>query len=117
MKGATNDDYKGLNEDLAEGGNVYTVTGAHPSIISARVSYVYNLVGPAITLDTACSSALVAIDLGSKAILSGNLRATEPLQHVAQTPKTFHSSLFLIIRVNQPLGNLCWCYLEACLFA
>jgi len=66
-------DYKELVMDYDSVANPYTVTGSHPSIISARVSYVYNLGGPAMTIDTACSSSLVAIDLGSQAIRSGTL--------------------------------------------
>ncbi|KAH3806529.1 putative inactive phenolphthiocerol synthesis polyketide synthase type I Pks15 [Dreissena polymorpha] len=50
----------------------YSVTGNHFSIISARVSYVYNLTGPAMTIDTACSSSLVAINTASQALLLGD---------------------------------------------
>ena len=65
--GVMNNDYQSQVPDT----NTYTVTGAHSSIISARMSYVYNLFGPAITLDTACSSSLVAINLGSQALKLG----------------------------------------------
>lgn len=65
------DDYKGHVLDGGEVGSAYAVTGTHNSIISARISYIYNLTGTSITLDTACSSSLVAIDTASQAILSG----------------------------------------------
>lgn len=81
LTGCTTDDYKEFVDDFERETNVYTVTGSHTSIISARVSYVYNLVGPAMTLDTACSSALVAIDVGSRAILSGNFYSTPAVRH------------------------------------
>jgi len=67
------DDYKGHVMDYESVHSPYAITGSHSSIISARVSYVYNLGGPAMTIDTACSSSLVAIDLGSQAIRSGTL--------------------------------------------
>ena len=51
--------------------NNYTVTGVNCSIASARVSYFYNLLGPSIVVDTACSSALVAIHTASSAIKTG----------------------------------------------
>ncbi|KAH3708557.1 hypothetical protein DPMN_068011 [Dreissena polymorpha] len=60
------------NEDACATGP-YSVTGSHSSILSARVSYVYNLTGPALTIDTACSSSLVAIHLGAQALLSGDV--------------------------------------------
>ncbi|KAK3606688.1 hypothetical protein CHS0354_014759 [Potamilus streckersoni] len=74
--GCMNDDYKmalyddfkvGMNPDKEKDAN-YSVTGTSTSIISARVSYVYNLLGPSMTIDTACSSSLVAIHLGCQSI-------------------------------------------------
>ena len=66
-----NDDYKAmLNADLTETGS-YNATGTATSVISARVSYVYNLHGTCLTLDTACSSGMVAIHLAIQAIKSG----------------------------------------------
>ncbi|XP_053399168.1 phenolphthiocerol/phthiocerol polyketide synthase subunit C-like [Mercenaria mercenaria] len=69
--GSMTDDYKGHVMDDVGLSSAYSVTGTHSSIISARVSYIYNLLGPSLTLDTACSSSLVAIDLASQAILTG----------------------------------------------
>lgn len=68
-----NDDYKGsAADDLATMTN-YSLTGTSPSIISARVSYVYNLLGPSMSIDTACSSALVAIDVAAQSLKMGML--------------------------------------------
>ena len=41
--------------------NIYAATGTAASILSNRVSYVFDWHGPSMTFDTACSSSLVAI--------------------------------------------------------
>ncbi|KAK3099657.1 hypothetical protein FSP39_007582 [Pinctada imbricata] len=71
--GMMNDDYKVALLGQDELINNYSVTGSHSSVISARVSYFYNLLGPSLVLDTACSSALVAIHLAATAIKSGDI--------------------------------------------
>jgi len=48
-----------------------TMTGNLTNMIAARVAHTYNLNGPALTIDTGCSSALVALNLASTSILSG----------------------------------------------
>ncbi|MEU8781764.1 SDR family NAD(P)-dependent oxidoreductase [Streptomyces sp. NPDC048637] len=60
----------GLAEDdpAAEG---YLVTGHSSSIISGRVAYALGLEGPAVTIDTACSSGLVALHLAGQALRAG----------------------------------------------
>ena len=40
----------------------YTATGASAAIASSRISFVLGLEGPSLSVDTACSSALVALD-------------------------------------------------------
>lgn len=67
-----NDDYKLITSQDPMGTNNYSATGSSTTLISARVSYVFNLHGPCLTLDTACSSALMAIHLGCQAILTGS---------------------------------------------
>ena len=53
--------------------NNYTATGISNAVLGSRLSYVYNLTGPCMVLDTACSASLVAIHQGCLAIRSGEL--------------------------------------------
>ncbi|WP_410872014.1 HAD-IIIC family phosphatase [Nocardia sp. A7] len=46
-------------------------TGLSPSVASGRISYTLGLHGPAVTLDTACSSSIVAMHLAIQALRAG----------------------------------------------
>ncbi|SEM19594.1 type I polyketide synthase [Rhodococcus maanshanensis] len=48
----------------------YRLTGSSPSVVSGRVSYVLGLEGPAVSVDTACSSGLVALHQAVAALRS-----------------------------------------------
>ncbi|MGH3878266.1 MAG: type I polyketide synthase, partial [Actinophytocola sp.] len=48
------------------------MTGHLTSVISGRVAFHYGLVGPAVTIDTACSSALSAIHLAAQSLHTGD---------------------------------------------
>ncbi|WP_375772897.1 SDR family NAD(P)-dependent oxidoreductase [Archangium gephyra] len=50
----------------------HTVTGHHRSILANRVSYVLGLQGPSLSLDSACSSALVSVHLACEALQRGD---------------------------------------------
>ncbi|XP_046880187.1 phenolphthiocerol/phthiocerol polyketide synthase subunit C-like isoform X3 [Hypomesus transpacificus] len=52
--------------------NHYTGTGMVMSIAANRVSYMFNLTGPSLSIDCACSSSLVAIHLGCQALKQGD---------------------------------------------
>ncbi|WP_160670958.1 beta-ketoacyl synthase N-terminal-like domain-containing protein [Clostridium sp. C8-1-8] len=43
-------------------------TGSYPAILSSRISYVFNLHGPSIVFDTACSSSFVALNMACKGL-------------------------------------------------
>jgi ansamitocin polyketide synthase A len=73
FSGCMTDDYKFQAAEYNAICNTYTVTGTHNSIISAIVSYAYHLTGPAVTLDTACSYSLVAVDIASQALQTGTV--------------------------------------------
>ncbi|MFE3040814.1 SDR family NAD(P)-dependent oxidoreductase [Kitasatospora indigofera] len=49
----------------------YLATGISPSITSGRVSYLLGLQGQAVSVDSACSSSLMAIHLAAQALRSG----------------------------------------------
>ena len=54
--------------------NSHSATGPSMTLTANRISYVFDLKGPSVTLDTACSSSLVALDLACKAIHAGDSR-------------------------------------------
>jgi acyl transferase domain-containing protein len=49
----------------------YRSTGTTNSLLSNRVSWFYDLKGPSMTLDTACSSSMVAIHLACRGLQTG----------------------------------------------
>ncbi|RDW86990.1 putative polyketide synthase [Aspergillus mulundensis] len=51
--------------------NAYTATGNLRAFLAGRVSHQFGWTGPALTLDTACSSSAVAIHLACRSILAG----------------------------------------------
>jgi amino acid adenylation domain-containing protein len=72
--GLMNTDY----EDLLTQANALTpkaheLTGTAGSILASRIAYHLNLRGPAITIDTACSSSIVAIHLACRALQLGEI--------------------------------------------
>ncbi|KQU17724.1 beta-ketoacyl synthase [Methylobacterium sp. Leaf94] len=71
--GASSLDYGNLRVLDTSSGDAYAATGNTLSILSNRISYIYDLKGPSFTVDTACSSSLVALDAAVAAISSGRI--------------------------------------------
>jgi acyl transferase domain-containing protein/NADPH:quinone reductase-like Zn-dependent oxidoreductase/SAM-dependent methyltransferase len=64
-------DYEEMQRRDMETAPKYQSTGASPTMLSNRLSYYFNLKGPSVTLDTACSSGLVAVHLACQSLQAG----------------------------------------------
>ncbi|XP_074841611.1 mycolipanoate synthase-like [Carettochelys insculpta] len=70
--GLMNRDYEVLTSKAVMEINHYDGTGAATSIAANRISYTFNLTGPSLAIDTACSSFLFALHYASQAIQQGD---------------------------------------------
>ncbi len=66
--GAIPQEYRVGSADNVDG---FRLTGATSSVLSGRLAYLLGLVGPALTVDTACSASLVALHLAVRALRAG----------------------------------------------
>ncbi|ETT37861.1 hybrid nonribosomal peptide synthetase/polyketide synthase [Paenibacillus sp. FSL R7-269] len=48
--------------------DMIAMTGTYPGILASRTSYIFNLKGPSLVVDTACSSGLVSVHLACNAL-------------------------------------------------
>ncbi|MFQ6329964.1 SDR family NAD(P)-dependent oxidoreductase [Nocardia sp. CWNU-33] len=69
--GSPGSDYATLLRSRAEFGSHHMFTGNSPAILPARVAYHLDLTGPCLGLDTACSSALVAVHQACRSLATG----------------------------------------------
>ena len=53
----------------------YSVTGMGPTILGNRISHAFNLLGPSLVLDTACSSTLYCLHVACAALEAGECEA------------------------------------------
>ncbi|KAF4963991.1 hypothetical protein FSARC_8041 [Fusarium sarcochroum] len=70
--GVMTSDYANIQARDTETTAKYNATGSANSIMSNRISYVFDLKGPSETIDTACSSSLVAVHNAALGLLNGD---------------------------------------------
>ncbi|MEU9126388.1 SDR family NAD(P)-dependent oxidoreductase, partial [Streptomyces sp. NPDC048506] len=69
--GTNGQHYVPLLQDGDESFDGYIATGNSASVMSGRLSYVFGLEGPAVTVDTACSASLAALHLAVQSLRRG----------------------------------------------
>ena len=73
--GISSTDFGTIMADDPASGGAYVMTGSTLSIAANRISYVFDLHGPSMAIDTACSSALVAVHQACQSIWNGESSA------------------------------------------
>ncbi len=73
--GLSNSDYGQIQQKFVERIDGYTNSGNSLSIAANRISYQFDLRGPSVAVDTACSSGLVAVSMACQQIWSGACEA------------------------------------------
>jgi phthiocerol/phenolphthiocerol synthesis type-I polyketide synthase C len=71
--GASWHDYELLRHTRGERTSQHSLVGNALDVIAARVSYFLGLTGPSLTVETGCSSALVALHLAAQALHAGEI--------------------------------------------
>ena len=68
----------------------YSATGSTSTILSNRISYIFNLKGPSLTLDTACSSSITALHMANVALRNHECEAAIVASaNLIQSPELF----------------------------
>ncbi|KAK5992090.1 Highly reducing polyketide synthase azaB [Cladobotryum mycophilum] len=70
--GAMFQDYKDMLVQDTENLPRYFLTGTGPGLLSNGVSHFYNLLGPSVTVDTACSTSMTALHLACQSLRTGD---------------------------------------------
>ncbi|REH28610.1 phthiocerol/phenolphthiocerol synthesis type-I polyketide synthase C [Kutzneria buriramensis] len=66
-------DYELLRKDAGEQATRHSIFGGSLDMLAARVSYFLGLRGPSLTVESSCSSSLVAVHLACQALASGEV--------------------------------------------
>ena len=69
--GSMNRDYAFVYTGVNTPTDNYTASNISTTILGARLSYIFNLLGPCFVVDTACSSGLMAVHQACQAVRSG----------------------------------------------
>ncbi|KAK4992377.1 Type I Iterative PKS [Elasticomyces elasticus] len=64
-------DYMQMQATNSDNFHRYNATGMGTTILSNRISHVFNLTGPSVVLDTACSSSLYSVHMACQALDAG----------------------------------------------
>jgi acyl transferase domain-containing protein/NADPH:quinone reductase-like Zn-dependent oxidoreductase/SAM-dependent methyltransferase/acyl carrier protein len=74
--GVSHNDYQNIQGGATDrsGISAHSPTGSAHSIGANRISYCFNLKGPSMSMDTACSSALTAVHVACEAMLMGRCK-------------------------------------------
>jgi acyl transferase domain-containing protein len=65
------DDYNKMTAKSPDTLPKYAATGLEATMIANRVSYFFDVHGPSMHIDTACSSSMTALDLACKSLYNG----------------------------------------------
>lgn len=72
--GAFADDFKYMISRDLDVLPKYAITGAALSLLANRLSWFFNLNGPSMNIDTACSSSMVALDIACQGLRNRDTR-------------------------------------------
>ena len=74
--GVSHNDYQNIQGGATDrsGISAHSPTGSAHSIAANRISYCFNLKGPSMAMDTACSSALTAVHIACEQVLTGRCK-------------------------------------------
>ena len=87
--GAAQVDYEGLLNKDVDDVPVYQAIGIASNILANRISYVFDLKGTSITMNTACSTSLVAVDIACLSLLKAEYtQAIVCGSHIMLNPDT-----------------------------
>lgn len=80
--GACSDDYSRMLTKDVDSAPRLVLTGTEASVLVGKISWYFNLAGPCLHINTACSSSLTALDYACKSMQSGDASAVSAIPRV-----------------------------------